>query len=356
MTALLDHLQLFRSPKVGPLTYQRLMAEFDGDAAAALDALPGLAGKDYEPAPRHLAEAELEAGQAFGAELILRSDPRFSPLLAEIDGGPPLLWAKGDLSLLHRSTIAIVGARNASSAGLRISRQIAREIGADGFIIVSGLARGIDGAVHDAALASGTIAVVAGGLDVIYPPEHEWLHAEIGTHGLILSEMPMGMRPLARHFPRRNRIISGLAQATVLVEAALKSGSMITARDAAEQGREVMAIPGSPLDPRSLGCNALIRDGATLVQSSREILETLGHKRGMVLPEAAEQGALPLDAEPAPPDLPAAILSALSAVPETEDHIIRALKRPAQEVMGAISELEILGQVTRLPGGRVCLA
>jgi len=233
-----------RSRRVGPATFRRLIAEHDGSADAALEALPAVARaagvEEYRPCPADAARAELEAGRRAGARPVFLDHPAFPGLLAEHDDSPPMLWARGDLSLLGRPAVGMVGARNASSLGLRMARRLARELGAAGFLTVSGLARGIDAAVHAASLETGTVAVLAGGVDVAYPPENAELLAQVAATGLVLSEMPPGLRPQARHFPRRNRIIAGLARALVVVEAAARSGSLITARDAADLGRDVL--------------------------------------------------------------------------------------------------------------------
>ncbi|MCX7646152.1 MAG: DNA-processing protein DprA, partial [Rhodobacteraceae bacterium] len=271
-------LRLVRSPRVGPATFFRLTAEH-GSVAAALDALPSIARaagvEDYAPCPASRAAAELAAGRKAGARLLCLGDADYPPLLAEIADPPPLLWALGDTALLGRPAVAIVGARNASSLGLRMAKALARGLGEAGCVTVSGLARGVDAACHLASLETGTVAVVAGGVDVVYPPENAALARDVAARGLILSEQPMGLEPLARHFPRRNRIVAGIARAVVVVEAAAKSGSLITARLALEQGREVMAVPGHPFDARAGGCNQLIRDGAVLVRGAGDVLAAL---------------------------------------------------------------------------------
>ncbi len=258
----LARLRLARSVNVGPRTHAYLLRRF-GNAVRALDALPSLAaagGKgDYVPCPLADAEAEIEAGQSAGAVMILLGEADYPPLLVEIDHSPPVLWAVGRAEILHRPAIAIVGARNASALGLRTARNLSRSLGEAGQVIVSGLARGIDAAAHDAAMETGTVAVMAGGVDRIYPPEHDRLAARIAEAGALVSECPMGMEPTSRHFPRRNRLISGLARGVVLIEAAIRSGSLITARYALEQGREAMACPGAPEDPRAGGCNQFSR-------------------------------------------------------------------------------------------------
>ncbi|HSF96754.1 MAG TPA: DNA-processing protein DprA, partial [Thermohalobaculum sp.] len=264
-------LRLSRSANVGPRTYAHLLRRF-GSGARALDALPTLASaggrEGYSPCPMPEIEAELAAGQAAGAQLVLMGEAAYPPLLAAIDHPPPVLWVSGVLAILQRPAVAVVGARNASALGLRTARNLARDLGTAGQVIVSGLARGIDAAAHEAAIEAGTVAVMAGGVDHIYPPEHDRLAARIAEAGALVSECPMGMEPTSRHFPRRNRLISGLSRGVVLVEAAVRSGSLITARYALEQGREAMACPGAPEDPRAGGCNQLIRDGAALIRNA----------------------------------------------------------------------------------------
>jgi DNA processing protein len=271
-------LRLLRSRRVGVSTYKRLLTEH-GTAQNALAALPQVARaagvSSYEICPEGVVRAELRAGHAQGAKLLHIDHPDYPTNLAELSDAPPFLWLLGDPKLLSRPTIALVGARNASSLGTRMARTLAHELGEAGFVVVSGLARGVDAAAHLAALPFGTIAVQAGGVDIMYPAENTNLAHDIAQQGLRISEQPIGMQPTARHFPKRNRIISGLSRATVVVEAAAKSGSLITARDALDQGRDVLAVPGHPLDARAAGCNMLIRDGATLVRNASDILEAL---------------------------------------------------------------------------------
>ncbi len=362
-------LRLLRSRRVGPNTFHRLMAEH-GSAAAALDALPGVAHaagvSDYRACPAGVAEAELRAGNAAGARLLTFADPAYPAALRDLPDAPPLLWVIGDPAILSRPMIAVVGARNASSLGLRMARALAADLAAQGYPIVSGLARGIDTAAHRASLDDGTVAAMAGGVDVIYPSENAELAARIAESGLRLSEQPPGLAPQARHFPVRNRLISGLARAVVVVEAAAKSGSLITARTALDQGREVMAVPGHPIDARAAGCNMLIRDGATLVRNAADVIEALPRS-----PEAT-QAEMPL--APAPTQVPdlspppsqrtlrdtaalhRQILSRLGPSPLAEDQLIRDLASPAQTVAPALVALELDGRITRHPGGLVSLA
>ena len=279
----LSVLRLIRSRRVGPATFHRLIADH-GSAAAALAALPDLAAaagiEGYAPCPEGVAAAEITAGRRLGAALITLADPRYPPLLREIPDAPPALWVQGEVGVLARPLIAVVGARNASSLGLRMARGLALALSEAGIGVTAGLARGVDTAAHEASCAAGTIAVLAGGIDRIYPAENRALAERIRATGCLISEQPPGLEPVARHFPTRNRIVSGLCAGVVVVEAAHRSGTLITARCAAEQGREVMAVPGHPLDARAGGCNALIRDGATLVRSAEDVLAAVGFEAG----------------------------------------------------------------------------
>lgn len=358
--AQLDWLRLARSRRVGPVTFIRLLRE-TGSAAAALERLPGLAAaagvRDYRAAARTDAETEIATGMAAGARLLLLGSADYPSALALVDDAPPVLWALGDTSLGRRPTVALVGARNASALGRRMASQLARDLGAAGFVVASGLARGIDAAAHRAALDSGTIAAQAGGIDVVYPSENADLAAEMAIRGLRLSEMPPGHAPRAQDFPRRNRIISGLALGVVVIEGALRSGSLITARNAADQGREVMAVPGNPLDARAGGCNALIRDGATLVRDAADVMEALGTTL------APGRQRLP----PSRPSIPGAppatdgdlgnrLLELLTQAPVAEDLLIRETGQTAAAVSAALVELELVGRLQRHPGGFVSLA
>jgi len=275
----LARLRLIRSENVGPVNFRRLIDRF-GTAVEALEALPKIAARsgrrNLRVTKAAQSEAEMAALEKAGARLVMLGDADFPPLLAETDGAPPVITVKGDLSLLSRPSIAIVGARNCSANGKAICRKIAAALGEAGITVVSGLARGIDAAAHQASLATGTVGVVAGGVDVTYPAENTELQEKIGQQGLLIAESPFGTQPKARHFPRRNRIISGASLGVAVIEAALRSGSLITARQAGEQGREVFAVPGSPLDPRSAGANRLIKDGAQLIESADDILDQLG--------------------------------------------------------------------------------
>lgn len=350
-----DWLRLLRSRRVGVTTFFRLMTEC-GSAAAALEALPQVAGKagvkDYAPCSVDDAARELEAGQRAGARLVAFGGPDYPVALCDLDDPPPLFWALGDAALLTRPMIALVGARNASSLGLRMARRLAGDLAQAGHVIVSGLARGVDTEAHNAALDTGTVAVMAGGVDVIYPAENAVLAREIEDKGLILSEQPMHLAPQARHFPRRNRIISGLSRAVVVVEAAAKSGSLITARTALDQGREVLAVPGHPFDARAAGCNMLIRDGATLVRGSRDVLEALAplaepEAEAVAVPEAAPDRLSTAETRALHDD----ILARLGPSPVAEDALIRDLHRPAGQVAPALLALELDGRIERQAGG-----
>ena len=352
-------LRLLRSRRVGPATFHRLLAEH-GSAQAALAALPEVARAagvpDYTPCPPGVAEAELRAGHAVGARLLTLADPGFPTQLKDISDCPPLLWVMGDAALLARPMIALVGARNASSLGTRMARSLAADLSARGYLIVSGLARGVDTAAHLGSLEAGTIAVMAGGVDVIYPAENTKLAGDILASGLRLSEQPIGLIPQARHFPSRNRLVSGLAQAVVVVEAAAKSGSLITARTALDQGREVMAVPGHPIDARASGCNMLIRDGATLIRNAEDVIDALPQAASIA---TASQTELPLPPTPTLRDiagLHAQILNRLGPSPLAEDQLIRDLATPAHRVAPALLDLELDGRITRHPGGLLALA
>jgi DNA processing protein len=350
-------LRLIRTESIGPVTYAQLIARF-GSAQAALDALPDLArrgGRRLAVWPAEAAEAELAALPALGARLLFIGTPDYPALLARSETAPPVLYARGRTELLDQPAVAIVGARNASAAGTRFTRQLAIDLGEAGQVIVSGLARGIDAAAHAAALPTGTIAVVAGGADVAYPPEHAELMARIAESGLVVAEQPPGIEPQARHFPRRNRIIAALAAGTVVVEGAAKSGSLITARIAADLGREVMAVPGSPLDPRAQGCNLLIREGATLIQTAADVLEALHSFSGQPTLPMALAETLPTPVLIAEPDARAAVLALLSPTPVQVDELVRQTRLPAAQVATVLLDLELEGALARHAGGRVAL-
>ena len=289
-----DWLRLMRSHRVGPATFYRLLADH-GSARAALAALPEVAQSagvsGYRPISLERAESELRAGRRSGARLVAIGEADYPPALARMDLPPPLLWMLGQLDLAQRAQIALVGTRQATSLGLRMARSLAEDLGRAGYGIVSGLARGIDHAAHQGALTSGTIAVMPGGVDVLYPPENAELAEQILENGLRISDQPMGLQPQSQHFVRRNRLIAGLAEAVVVVEAPLRSGALITARDALDAGREVMAVPGHPMDSRVSGCNQLIRDGALLVRSAADVLEVLDQQNLRMGSGPAQAGA-----------------------------------------------------------------
>ncbi len=359
-------LRLIRSRRVGAVTFHRLVAEH-GSVAAALDALPAIARaagvENYQPCPLEVVRHELARGRQAGARLLLWGGPGYPAALMDLADAPPVLWAQGRGDLLERPAVALVGARNASSLGLRMARRLAATLGAAGQVVVSGLARGIDAESHEASLATGTIAVQAGGVDVIYPSENGALTRKIREQGLCLSEQPIGCEPQSRHFPPRNRIISGLARAVVVVEAAERSGSLSTARDALDQGREVLAVPGHPFDPRSAGCNQLIRDGATLVRGAQDVLEALS------LPQPTVCEPLRPRVEPTIPEAPrerrslsetaelhSRILQRLGPNPLAEDQLIRDIGLPAATVAGELLTLELEGLIQREPGGLLARA
>lgn len=352
----LDWLRLIRSDNVGPITFGQLLRRF-GSAAEALAALPDLARrggrKSLRVGAQDAAEAEIEKLHAVDARLIARCEPDYPPALAALDDAPPLLSVRGRIEILSRRSIGIVGARNASANGIRFARQLAGELGGAGLSVVSGLARGIDAAAHRGALGTGTVAVLAGGVDVVYPAENQGLYEEIIAQGAVISEMPPGLQPQARHFPQRNRIVAGMSLGVVVVEAALKSGSLITARLALEYGREVFAVPGSPLDPRAKGSNDLLRQGATLTESAEDVVQALGAPAG-IAPVTAP-GAAP---QPTDSDIESAlgkVLEKLGPTPTPVDEIIRQCHLPPPVIHMALLELELAGRLTRHPGNLVSL-
>lgn len=342
-------LRLARTPNVGPVAFEHLLRRC-GSASAALEALPGLARRPVAMPSAAEAERELAAGQALGARLVLSCDQAFPARLAALDPPPPLIWTLGETALLARSCVAIVGARVASAAGQRFARDLALALGQAGHVIVSGMARGVDGAAHQGSLAGGAVAVLGGGVGDVYPPEHADLHAAIARQGCIVSESPPDHRAQARDFPRRNRLISGLSRAVVVVEAELKSGSLITARLAAEQGREVLAVPGSPLDPRARGTNDLIRQGAAVCEGVEDVLRALEGARDL-----AEPGRPPWPGPPATPPagLRERVAALLSPTPVSIDDLTRAVGAPAPQVFAALVELSLDGEAAFGPGGMV---
>jgi DNA processing protein len=371
-------LRLIRSENVGPATFRALINHFGG-ARQALNALPELGRRAGRSRPARIhstaaAEAELEAAHRAGVQLLFTIEPGFPAPLAFADGAPPLLYAKGRIELLTRQIIAIVGSRQASAAGIQIARSFAGVFGNSGYVVASGLARGIDAVAHQATLDTGTVAVLAGGLDIVYPPEHRELQAAIGDRGCLISEMPLGFHPRAQDFPRRNRIISGISRAVVVVEAARRSGTLITARLANEQGRDVFAVPGHPLDPRAEGTNQLIKDGATMATSAEDVLDALaaetrfappsfddarptvsgGYRSDMSAPaHSMPAGGMPSSASPPtpPPSADEAaralddVRRALGPAPVGLDEVARATGLPARAVQAAIIELALAGAI-----------
>jgi DNA processing protein len=362
---LVDWLRLIRTENVGPVTFRHLLATY-GSAAAAIEALPELARRGGRRKPVRIAakaqaERELGALAARDVSVLAMGTEGYPRPLAAIDDAPPLLFVKGHAALLHRPAVAIVGARNASANGRRTSRELAAALSEAGYLVASGLARGIDASAHAGALEHGTAAVMAGGVDIVYPPENADLYDEIVGRGAVVAECPLGTEPQARHFPRRNRIVSGLALGVIVVEAALKSGSLISARLAGEQGREVMAVPGSPRDPRAAGCNRLIKQGATLVESGDDVLRALS---GLSLPGPAEDELRgyatggPGGATPDAAVLDRArreVLELLDPAPVPVDEIIRECQFSPSIVTVVLLELELAGRCERHPGHRVAL-
>lgn len=353
-------IRLLRSPNIGPVTFRQLLARF-GTAEAALEALPEMGrrgDKTYQAAsPERIAEEVSQVRRA-GARYLFHDQSDYPPLLRELDSAPPVLTFRGDQTLLRQPCVAMVGARNASAAAIKLARELASDLARKGFTVVSGLARGIDGAAHEGAFPA-TIGVIASGIDIPYPPQHAELQERIAQEGLLLAEQPPGTEPRGSHFPSRNRIIAGLAAGTLVVEAAPKSGSLITARLAGEAGREVMAIPGSPLDARSQGCNQLIREGAILVQSADDIVELLNGFDGAPRSSFREAGSEfdweGLDyAELGDADS-ASVTALLSNAPIAVDELIRQSGQPPAAVQMALLELEIAGQLVRHAAGRVSL-
>jgi DNA processing protein len=353
-----DRLRLIRTENVGPITFRHLMEKF-GSATATLDALPGLArrggrGRALRVCPRDIAIQEIEDNARAGAELVIVGDDAYPPQLQAAEDAPPVFSAIGNPHLMKGRTVGIVGARNASANARSFTRTLAHELGAAGHVVVSGLARGIDAAAHEGSLETGTIAVVAGGVDAIYPPENAGLYGQIAVEGLIVGEARVGVTPQARHFPSRNRIIAGLSFGVVLIEASKNSGSLITARCAIQQGREVFAVPGSPLDPRAAGTNQLLRDGANWVESADDVISALRETQ-------VEEPADGIFRPPSPPFQPVEVspkqrdtvleLLGPSAVPV--DEFIRECQLSPSIVITILLEAELAGQVERHPGNRV---
>ncbi|MEH2518257.1 DNA processing protein [Bradyrhizobium sp. AZCC 1610] len=355
----IDRLRLIRSDNVGPRTFNSLINHF-GDARAALERLPDLARRGGAARSERIcseeeARAEIAAAKRIGVTLVAPGEAGYPPRLPTLDDAPPLLGVRGPPDILMRPMIAIVGSRNASGAGLKFAGQLARDLGDAGFIVISGLARGIDQAAHRATIASGTVAVLAGGHDRIYPPEHQDLLAALLERGGAISEMPLGHVPRAHDFPRRNRLISGASLGVVVIEAAHRSGSLITARMAAEQGREVFAVPGSPLDPRAAGTNELIKQGAALVTEASDVINAIQPilERPIVL-EAREGDDEPLDFDTDPSERER-VVSLLGPSPVSLDDLIRMSGLSATIVRTVLLELELAGRLERHGGGLVTL-
>lgn len=351
-------LRLIRTPHVGPVSWRQLMLRF-GSGEAALEALPGLvlrggAGKP-RIAPIEVAEREMARVAELGARHVFYDEGGYSPMLCEIEGAPPVIIVRGDAAMLRRPCVAIVGARNASAIANRFARQMAADLAARDVTVVSGLARGVDTAAHVGALGGRTAAVIASGIDIAFPPENAGLQEKIAIDQLLIAEQPPGTEPLARHFPARNRIIAGLAHGTVVIEAAPRSGSLITARRAGDYGREVMAVPGSPLDPRAQGCNQLIREGATLVQNVDDVLEALGPIDARMAREPRRAFADDLVVADMGDSDRDAVAGLLGPTPVAVDEVVRQSGRPAPMVQLVLLELELAGRIARHAGARVSL-
>src|SRR5262252_7179867 len=357
----LDWLRLIRSENVGPRTF-RMLLNHCGSAGAALKALPDLArrggaARAVRICTRAEAEAELAAAAKMDVALVALGEDEYPAQLATIDDAPPLLAVRGNSAVLNHPMIAMVGSRNASAAGVKIAQQLARDLGAAGLVVVSGLARGIDAAAHRASVVTGTVAVLAGGHDRVYPPDHAPLLEALVANGAAVSEMPFGYEPRGRDFPRRNRLISGLAHGVIVVEAARKSGSLITSRMALEQNREVFAVPGSPLDPRAEGSNALLKQGAVMVTEAEDVLAVLrpiiGDRPAPPLGEPlSEEGSA---APEASPDARARVIGLLGPTPVTPDDLVRLSGTSTTTVQATLLELELAGRLKRQQGGRVAL-
>lgn len=368
----LDWVQLIRTPQIGPVTFYRLVRKF-GTAGKALEMLPEFSRRSGRKSPlipsdRSAAAAEIKHAWRQGVIILAACEPEYPAALLAISDPPPILFARGHISLFEKPAIAIIGARNASGIGRKIARQLAQDLGETGMVIVSGLARGIDGAAHTAALKTGTIAVVAGGVDYVYPPEHKELTDLIANQGIIISERPLDCEPTARDFPRRNRLISGLSRGVIIVEAAAKSGTLITARFALEQGREVFAVPGSPLDPRSQGANRLIRDGAALIENADDILQALAAQTnslrdgdlfddhgddlfGGLQEPIRDEKDFTLDEEALLQQARQDILELLGFTPIHRDEIIRQHEAPAGIIADALLSLVLAGEAEETGGG-----
>jgi DNA processing protein len=365
----LDWLRLCRTETIGPVSFFAMLRRF-GSARAALDMLPQLArrserSKIVTAVTRAEAEAELTAIHKVGAQILCWGEPLYPNALAAIDDAPPVLIVLGRTELLQKPMVSVVGARNASANGRRFSRDLAASLGRAGVVVVSGLARGIDAAAHLGALETGSVAVVAGGVDIVYPQENHGLHDALTSRGVIVGELPLGTEPQARHFPRRNRIISGMALGVVVVEAAARSGSLITARLALEQGRDVFAVPGSPLDPRCRGSNDLLRHGATLTEGPEDVLLQLGALLAVSTPPHTT-ASVQIPTTPGWPPIQAnqfigddtgfeLIIERLGPTPVAVDELVRQCHLSAAAVASLLLELELAGRVERHPGNLVSL-
>jgi DNA processing protein len=349
---------------VGPVTFRELINHYGG-AVQALEALPELArrgGRMLRICAQDRAERELEAAARIGARIVFTIEPGYPKMLAQLDAPPPAVYVKGDAALLQRPAVAVVGSRQASAAGITLARRFGSELGRRGLVIVSGLARGIDAAVHEASLATGTVAVLAGGIDYVYPPENARLQTAIGETGCLVTERPPGFEPRERDFPRRNRLVSGLAYGVVVIEAARRSGTLSTARMAGEQGREVFAVPGHPLDPRAEGTNHLLKSGATLVTGAEDVLESLAPVLAgtsfVMEPHAAFQDVPPPPVRP-PPLIDATdrdrVLVAMGPHPIPIDDLARATELGARELRVILMELDLAGRIERHGQGLVSL-
>lgn len=358
-----DWLRLSRSENVGPQTFQVLLERY-GDATTALEALPELSAKGgirrtIKIYSAERAEADIEHADALDARFITWLDPEYPALLREIADPPPIICIKGTPDVLQRPMVSIVGSRNASALGRKLARTLAHDLGEAGFTVVSGLARGIDTAAHDGSVETGTVAVLAGGIDNIYPPENEELYLAIGAQGLLISEHVVGTKPQAQNFPRRNRLVSGMCYGVVVIEAALRSGSLITARLALEQNREVFAVPGNPMDPRAEGTNNLIKNGAVLLRDANDVADVLAPIIGDG--QRSPPNALadrPVSAPPTDPTTPpetghAGLMQLVGATPVDIDDLIRESEMTASQVMSLLLELELAGTVERLPQQKV---
>lgn len=350
----IDWLRLSRTRGIGPITFFHLLERY-GAAADVLNDLPALAKKaggkvEIKAPPADDIKREIDATQKIGAMHLTACEPEYSACLAAIDAPPPVIAVRGRRDLLNQPSIAMVGARDASAAGRRMARELARDLGQAGYVVVSGMARGVDGEAHAAALETGTVACIAGGIDQVYPPQHDQLYALLAERGCLVSESPFGYVAQARDFPKRNRVISGLSLGTIVVEAAERSGSLITARFALEQGREVMAVPGSPLDPRCRGANRLIKQGAALIEGVDDVMQAM---QGISAPSFDEPFADRFDARDAdvPPALLRAVREALSPTPVRVEEIARAVDAPHRLVLAALAELELAGQAVTHVGG-----